>query len=59
MPIKKDKVEGRPGRPGLLTEQLVFRVSRATRARLVKLQRARQLDNLADALRLVLREAGL
>ena len=49
----------RVARPGMLTEQLVFRVSKATRLRIEKLRRVRGLDNIADALRLVLREAGL
>ena len=44
------------GRPGLLTEQLVFRVSKAMRARVRRMQRERKLEKEADALRLIVRE---
>lgn len=57
-PATKKKTAPTPVR-GALTEQLVFRVSKATRLRLESKRKQLQLDNLADVLRLTLREAGL
>lgn len=47
------------GRPGALTEQLMFRVSKATAGRLAKYQRANGHETRADALRAALRQVGL
>jgi hypothetical protein len=47
------------GRPGALTEQVVFRVSKATAKRLDHFQREKGLETRADALRAALRQVGL
>lgn len=56
---KKKTAVASPKTRGAFTEQIVFRVSKATRLRLESKRRQLALDNLADVLRLTLREAGL
>lgn len=47
------------GRPGALTEQVVFRISKATAKRLSQYQREHAHETRADALRAALRQVGL
>jgi hypothetical protein len=48
-----------PGRPGALTEQIVFRISKASAKRLRAYQLAHQHDTRADALRAAMKQVGL
>lgn len=58
--LAKAILETKPiGRPGALTEQVLFRMSKATAKRLTIYQHKNGHETRADALRAVLRTAGI
>jgi hypothetical protein len=56
---KKKPAKPAAGRPGALTEQIVFRISKASAKRLRVYQLANEHDTRADALRAAMKQVGL